>query len=67
MLLMSASLPSAAAPIPPMPKAKPKNRPDTVPTLPGTSSYANTRIAENAEARITPIITVRIPVQNRLA
>ena len=36
-----------------------------MPTLPGTSSWAYTRIAENAEARIRPITTLSTPVQNR--
>jgi hypothetical protein len=40
MLVASASRPSAAAPIPAMPKDKPKNSPATVPTFPGTSSSA---------------------------
>ena len=36
----SASQPSTAAPRPPMPNAKPKNRPEISPTRPGTSSCA---------------------------
>src|SRR5688572_14728152 len=39
-LVMSASSPSTAAPTPPMPKARPKNNPATIPTLPGISSCA---------------------------
>ncbi len=39
-LVLSASKPSSAAPSPPMPNAKPKNSPDTIPTLPGISSWA---------------------------
>src|SRR5450830_45286 len=35
--------------------------------LPGISSCANTRIAEKADARIMPMMTVNTPVQNRLA
>ena len=38
-----------------------------IPILPGISSCAYTRIAENADARIRPITTVRMVVQNRLA
>ncbi|MDQ0871909.1 hypothetical protein QFZ77_000568 [Paenibacillus sp. V4I3] len=37
MLVASASVPSTADPIPLKPKANPKNNPDTVPTLPGSS------------------------------
>ena len=40
---------------PAIPNAKPKKRPETMPTLPGTSSCAYTTIAGNAEARIKPI------------
>src|SRR5262245_12094940 len=36
--VMSATCPSSAAPMPPSPNAKPKNRPATVPTRNGTSS-----------------------------
>ena len=50
-----------------MPNARPKNSPEIMPTLPGTSSCAYTRIAENAEARITPMGTLSTPVQNRFA
>ena len=39
-LVESASFPNSADPIPPMPKAKPKNKPATKPTLPGISSCA---------------------------
>src|SRR5258708_10792483 len=67
MLVASANFPSSAAPIPPNPNASPKNVPDIVPTLLGTSSCANTRIVENAEARINPITTLKIPVQNKFA
>ena len=48
-----------------MPKAKPKNRPETVPTLPGISSCAKTRMAENADAMTKPMITVNTVVQAR--
>src|SRR6266404_313723 len=67
MLVASANFPSSAAPIPPNPNASPKKNPETVPTLPGTSSCAKTRIVENAEARISPITTLKIPVQNKFA
>src|SRR5712671_2354673 len=67
MLVASASFPSSAAPIPPNPNASPKNVPDIVPTLLGTSSCANTRIVENADAKINPITTLKIPVQNKFA
>src|SRR6266853_1101388 len=67
MLVASANFPSSAAPIPPNPNASPKNVPDIVPTLLGTSSCANTRIVENADARINPITTLKIPVQNKFA
>src|SRR5713226_209342 len=67
MLVASASFPSNAAPIPPKPNASPKNVPDIVPTLLGTSSCAKTRIVENAEAKINPITTLKIPVQNKFA
>lgn len=67
MLVLSARFPNKAEPIPPMPKAKPKNRPDTNPILPGINSCAYTKIAENAEDKINPIGTIKIPVQNKLA
>src|SRR6267142_779704 len=67
MLVASANFPSSAAPIPPNPNARPKNVPDIVPTLLGTSSCAKTRIVENADARINPITTLKIPVQNKFA
>ena len=40
MLVESARRPSTAAPRPARPKASPKNKPEMVPTLPGTSSCA---------------------------
>ena len=46
---------------------EPEEQPETVPTRPGTSSCANTTIAEKAEARMRPMTTVSISVQNRLA
>src|SRR5690242_8178032 len=67
MLVKSASQPRPAAPSPAIPKAKPKQRPEIIPTLPGTSSCAYTTITENAEARIRPITTLRISVQNKFA
>src|SRR5258707_757903 len=67
MLVASANFPSSAAPIPPNPNASPKKNPETVPTFPGTSSCAKTRMVENAEARISPITTLKIPVQNKFA
>jgi hypothetical protein len=54
------------APIPPAPKANPKNSPATRPTWPGIRSCAKTRIAENAEARMKPMTSTRTVVQNRL-
>ncbi len=51
--------------MPPIPNAKPKNNPDTAPTLPGMSSWANTRMAENADANISPMMKLKIPVHNR--
>ena len=39
-LVRSAIYPNRAAPSPAMPKAKPKNRPDISPTLPGNNSIA---------------------------
>ncbi|MNV86573.1 hypothetical protein D3C71_1806180 [compost metagenome] len=67
MLVRSASTPSTAAPRPPMPKAKPKNRPDTMPILPGINSCAYTRMAENADESTRPMMMVSITVQNRSA
>src|SRR5579864_2047577 len=67
MLVASASLPRRAAPMPPRPNARPKKNPETVPILPGNSSCAKTKIVENADARINPITTLRMLVQNRLA
>lgn len=65
MLVWSASIPKTAEPMPPIPKANPKNNPDTIPTFPGISSWAYTNIAENAEERMKPIKTESIPVQNK--
>ena len=56
-----------AAPMPPAPNARPKKRPEIVPTRPGTSSCANTTMAEKADASTTPMMTVRMRVQNRSA
>src|SRR5882762_8791646 len=67
MFVASANFPSSAAPIPPNPNANPKNVPEIVPTFVGTSSCAKTRIVENAEAKINPITTLKIPVQNKFA
>jgi hypothetical protein len=67
MLVASANFPSSAAPIPPNPNASPKKVPEIVPTFVGTSSCAKTKIVENADARINPITTLKIPVQNRFA
>src|SRR3954454_19950842 len=65
MLVLSANLPNTAEPNPPIPKAKPKNKPDTVPTLPGSKSCAYTKMAEKAEARISPMNTLKMVVQKR--
>src|SRR4051812_10995049 len=67
MLVRSASQPRTAAPTPPIPNANPKNSPATIPTRLGSSSWAYTMIAENADARIRPIGTVSTVVQNRSA
>ncbi|MNU05828.1 hypothetical protein D3C86_1944700 [compost metagenome] len=40
MPIQSARAPMAAAPNAPIPKAKPKTNPATMPTFPGTSSWA---------------------------
>lgn len=64
MLVLSASIPKTAEPKPPIPNAKPKNNPETVPILPGNNSCAYTRIAEKAEARITPISMLNTHVKN---
>src|SRR6202012_4627247 len=65
-LVISASLPNNADPNPPMPKAKPKNNPEIIPSLPGTSSVAYTRMAEKADERITPMITDNITVHHKV-
>lgn len=65
MLVLSAKFPNKAEPSPPIPNAKPKNNPATKPTLPGMSSCAYTRIAENAEEIIIPIGTIKTPVQKK--
>jgi hypothetical protein len=44
-----------------------EKRPDIVPTLPGTSSCASTRMAENAEARMIPMIALSTAHQKRVA
>ncbi len=64
MLVWSASAPNSAEPRPPIPKAKPKNNPAIIPTFPGIKSWAYTKIAEKAEARINPINTVSTAVKN---
>src|ERR1044072_4374187 len=66
-LVSSASFPNKAEPRPPIPKAKPKNNPAIMPTLPGTNSVAYTKIAENADEMIRPMITDSTPLQNKLA
>ena len=53
-------LASSAAPMPRSSNAKPKKNPDNVPILPGTSSYAYTKIVENTEATIRPDRSVRL-------
>ncbi len=50
-----------------MPKAKPKNSPETIPTRPGSSSCANTMMAGNAEARMRPMMIVSTAVISRFA
>ena len=65
MLVLSASMPSTAEPKPPIPNAKPKNNPETIPTLPGNNSCAYTRIAENADAIIMPINMLSTQVKNK--
>ena len=67
MLVLSARFPNKADPIPPIPKAKPKNKPETSPIFPGINSCAYTKIAENADDNIKPIGTTRMIVQKRLA
>ena len=67
MLVLSANAPRTAEPNPPIPKAKPKNNPETRPILPGNNSCAYTSIAEKAEAIIVPIKMVRTEVKKRLA
>ena len=47
--------PIAAAPMPLTPNIRPKKIPAIMPTLPGTSSCANTTIAENADDITSPI------------
>ena len=59
MLVWSAISPSTADPIPAIPKANPKNRPDIIPTFPGISSVAYTKMAEKAEEIMTPIIIAK--------
>src|SRR5687768_17076155 len=66
-LVWSATQPSNNAQMPAKPKARPKNKPEISPTRPGTRSCAYTSIAENADARMTPITALSTPVQNRLA
>ncbi|MNO09355.1 hypothetical protein D3C81_2324640 [compost metagenome] len=63
----SARLPSPAAPIPPMPNIRPNIRPDTMPTRPGTASWAYTTSAANAEDITSPITTASTAVPIRLA
>ena len=53
--------------MPPAPKAKPKKMPAIMPTRPGTSSCANTTMAEKADDKISPITIARMLVQNRSA
>jgi hypothetical protein len=67
MLVASAIVPSNAEPSPPRPKAKPKNNPETKPTLPGSNSCAYTTIIEKAEDNTKPAQTHNTPDQNKLA
>lgn len=67
MLVLSASHPKNAEPIPPSPKFKPKNRPAIIPILFGFNSVAYTNIAEKAEEITSPIMTARIIVNVKLA
>ena len=50
-----------------MPNASPKNSPEIIPTRPGTSSCAYTRIAENADDSTRPMMKLRIAVHSRFA
>lgn len=65
-LVRSASHPKKADPMPPSPNDNPKNMPATMPTLPGMSSVAYTRMAENAEEMTRPMITESIIVRGKL-
>src|SRR5262249_47065652 len=67
MLVWSARMPSAAAPIPLMPKAKPKNSPETMPIRDGSSAWPITTIAEKADEMTMPITEVSTMVQKRFA
>src|SRR5690606_21283956 len=64
-LVLSANTPSKAEPSPPIPKANPQNNPEIIPTLPGNSSCAYTKMAEKAEARIIAIRTDTTTTQQR--
>ena len=57
MLVLSASHPKKADPIPPSPKFSPKNSPAIMPTLSGFNSVAYTSMAENADEITSPIMT----------
>src|SRR5690606_9726540 len=63
----SARTPNSAEPTPATPQATPKNKPETKPIFPGRSSCAYTRIAENADDKISPTRTLSTTVQNKLA
>lgn len=60
---MSAKSPRTAAAIPPTPKAKPKKRPEIIPSLLGRSSWAYRSMAGNAEESINPAPKLKIAVK----
>ena len=64
-LVMSASQPKKAEPMPPKPNIKPKKIPAIIPTLSGIKSVAYTTIAEKAEAITNPVITAITKVPNK--
>ena len=67
MSVASAIFPSTADDTPAIPNANPKKIPDTSPTFIGKSSCAYTRIAENADDIISPIITLSATVHSKFA
>lgn len=65
MLVLSASHPKNAEPMPPRPNMRPKKTPEIIPILSGIRSVAYTTIDENADEITRPMMTDRTMVQKQ--